>query len=351
MRYLALALVLALLVAQLAQAELPRHTPGFPEVGSWQWLEEILRDPRLLEALRVLAGAELSYRELLEVLLPKEALPTDVANELDSSISKELSDLVAKLGDPKLEALIEDIKGGEVSREELVKVLEYLDHLRSSGALNLSNYIALLVGLVDTLRESGFEIPQELLSRLGTALAELVSTARPGGDRQLAEVPTNPEPSLLRPDPGAFVLGVQLPAISLPGLPLGYLLVAIVAVATIALALYLVAPKLPRPVFLRPRLSTLHTGASGTQELDVVELYWKAVELVSRAMGIPREDHVTHREYLARFTALATEPLLSSFSALTQAYELYRYGWVRSEAVVGVARTAYERVVESLGRL
>jgi hypothetical protein len=75
LRYPVLALIVALLVAQVARAELPRHTPGFPEVTDWQWLESVLRDPRLLEALGALSGSELGYRELLESLIRRGPYP------------------------------------------------------------------------------------------------------------------------------------------------------------------------------------------------------------------------------------------------------------------------------------
>lgn len=351
MRYLTVALVLALLVAQVAQAELPRHTPGFPDVGSWQWLEEVLRDPKLLEALRALGGAELSYRELLESLIPREALPVDEAGGLSTPLGKDLEDLVAELGDPKLKALVEGIESGEMSQEELARVLEHLESLRASGALDLSSYVAFLVGLADTLRERNLEVPPELLSRLGTALADLLNILQLGRAPQLAGAPTNPEPSLPRPEFRAPAVGLQLPTLSVPWLPLDYVLVALAAIAAVALALRAGTPRLPKLGLSRVRPSTAPTGAEEVGEPDAVRLYWRAVELVSKATGIPREDHVTHREYLARLKALAIEPLLSSFSALTQAYELYRYGGVRSESVVEVARRAYTRVVESLGRL
>jgi len=351
LKYLTVALALALLVAQVAQAELPRHTPGFPDVGSWQWLEEILRNPKLLEALRALTGAELSYRELLESLISREVLSVDGAGELSTPLGKDLEDLVAELGDPKLKALVEGIESGGVSQEELARVLDYLDRLRASGALDLSRYVALLVGLADTLRESGLEVPPELLSRLGTALAELLNILQLGRAPRLAEAPANPEPSLPRPEFRAPALELQLPALSVPWLPLGYALVALVAIAAVALALRAGAPRLPKLGWPRVRPSTAPTGAEEVGEPDAVKLYWRAVELVSKATDIPREDHVTHREYLARLSALAAEPLLDSFSELTRAYELYRYGGVRGADVVELARAAYTKVVESLGRL
>jgi len=351
LKYLTVALALALLAAQIAQAELPRHTPGFPDVGSWQWLEEILRDPKLLEALRALAGAELSYRELLESFISRGSLPVDGVEGLSTPLGKDLEDIVAELGDPKLRALVEGIESGRVSQEELARALEHLDRLRASGALNLSSYVALLVGLADTLRERGLEVPQELLSRLGTALVELLNILQLGRAPRLAGAPTNPEPSLPRPEFRAPALELQLPALSVPWLPLDYALVALVAIAAVALALRVGAPRLPKLGWPRVRPSAAPTGAEEAGELDVVKLYWRAVELVSKATGTPREDHVTHREYLAKLSELVAEPLLDGFSELTRAYELYRYGGVRGSDVVELARAAYTRVVESLGRL
>jgi len=346
LRYLALALALALLVTQVARAELPRHTPGFPDVGSWWWLEEVLRDPRLLEALRALAGAELSYKELVESLVSSGAIPADAAGVPSGPLGKDLEELVAELGDPKLKALVEGVKSGELGREELAEALEYLDSLRSSGLLNLSSYVALLAGLADALGEGGLEVPSELLSRLDTALSELLSTLRLDTTRRLAEAPANPELSLPRPEFRAPALGLKLPALSVPWLPLGYVLTALLATAALALALRAGTPRLG---WLRARPSAAPRGAAGAGELGVVELYWRAVELVSKATGTPRGDHVTHREYLAKLAASVNEPLLSSFTELTRAYELYRFGGVRGADVVEMARTAYGRVVESLG--
>jgi len=351
LKYLTVALALALLVAQVAQAELPRHTPGFPDVGSWQWLEEILRDPKLLEALRALAGAELSYRELLESLISGGTLPVDGAGGPGTSLGKDLEDLVAELGDPKLKALVEGIESGGVSQEELAGALEYLESLRTSGALDLSSYVALLVGLADALRESDLEVPPELLSRLGTAFAELRAILQLGRAPRLAEAPANPEPSLPRPELRAPALELKLPALSVPWLPLNYVLVALAAIATVALALRIGAPRLPKLGWPRARPSTAPKGSEEEGEPDAVKLYWRAVELVSKATGTPREEHVTHREYLAKLSTLVAEPLLDSFSELTRAYELYRYGGVRSAVVMELARVAYARVVESLGRL
>lgn len=350
MRYPVLALMVALLVARVARAELPRHTPGFPEVTDWQWLESVLRDPRLLEALRALSGSELGYRELLESLIRRGALPPGVAGELAGSLNRSLGDLVAELGDPRLRALVEAVEGAGVSREELVAALEYLDRLRSSGALDLPRYVALLVGLADALREEGFEVPPELLGRLGRALAELLSPLQLSRV-QLVGGSANPEPSLPRPELRIATLGLRLPELSVPWLPLGYLLVALAATAAVVLVLRAVVPRLPRLGWLRAKPTTPPAEVTEVGELGVVELYWRAVELVSRATGTPCEDYTTHREYLARLARLIGEPLLGSFSALTQAYELYRYGGVRGEAVVGLARTAYRRVVESLGKL
>jgi hypothetical protein len=350
LRYPVLALIVVLLVAQVARAELPRHTPGFPDVTDWQWLESVLKDPRLLEALRALTGSELGYRELLESLIHRETLPPGVAGELTGSLNRSLDDLVVELGDPRLRALVEAVEGAGVNREDLVTALEYLDRLRSSGVLDLPRYVALLVGLADALRERGFEVPPELLGRLGKVLTELLSPLQLSRV-QLVGGSANPEPSLPRPEFRVATLGLQLPALSVPWLPLGYLIIALVATAAVVLVLRTVVPRLPRLGWLRTKLTTSPAEVTEVGELGVVELYWRAVELISRATNTPYEDHTTHREYLARLARLVGEPLLGSFSALTQTYELYRYGGVRDEAVVGLARTAYRRVVESLGKL
>ena len=347
---LLLAVALSLLFTALAYSALsaqyiPRHTPGFPQVIN----ESVLRD--ILES--ILSNSTM-YRQLQQVLSTVNA--TSLTGTYLGNESAAKPNLIENPSQPSYPAIPELMSGNLSSilqtlaqyrgssagfLELLEKLAQYLQH---RGGVSSTTYIDILNAVRSSAyRVGGAELYIKALKYLlnyvpsNVELPPLPNTSMPviASSSSGASLPS--PPPLSAPSPASLTM---LSKVFIP---------AVCAIA-IAVALYLIARS---GALTRLRLVIASRAAPKTvaQELarmrsEIVELYWRAVNAVSRATGMRIGKTETHREYLERVRKLLSSSS-QAFEELTMVYEIHRFGHVISSSLVERARRAFDRLVRS----
>ncbi len=328
-----------------------RHTPGFPESLSPEWLAELLKS----------LGGE-SLADLLDVLMGKT--------------NTTLDDLVSRIEREDLRGLVEraqrDLESGSLTRRDVANYIgiiakELEEKLRSGANITeLEDYLLALKalegiaseagyrGLASTARDMYMSALAEYAERLRSSMQGLsppellkpLSEAQPLGlpGLQLPEMP----PLLPFPHVGA-------PSIGLPGEPLSIADVVLLSLAVGAVAVVLAKwrsgiARLVREAYSRSlRAVRSIVGLKPSSGLPglagPIGLYWKAVDYVSKKTAISKAPSTTHREYLALVGERLSTGEARAFRELTQVYEAYRFAGSTDPGLVDRAERAYAELV------
>jgi len=349
LRYVPL-LLLILLTSPVTYAELPRHTPNFPEgidLGPLQTALESL----LADLAANLSNKVVDYQDILNELVNRGVLNPEEAGELSKIASIPPSELAGPNIPPEV---VKSLTSGNLSLEELEDLAKLLVELRRSGVLDPYSFLALSRLLLGVAKSMGVALPKNFSTEVLRTISEVVNTL--GTQRQKPQLPAGGEPWA---PPSLPKLSAQLPSIPSIGVvtispdSLVTFLAVLASLAILTAVVFVVRTERIRST-LRSLLPKLPRGPGGVPGNDVISIYWSSVRIVERVAKTPRAEYVTHREYLR--DVISREPgvrdvenFIASFKELTELYELRRFGFVAEDKVVGRVRDAYIRLVRSIG--
>lgn len=340
-------LLLTLVIAPFTSSDsFIRHTPGFPDY-SLSSLEELL---------------SIIEQELRTALEPGPLSNGEIVLEA----------LVSEVQDPSMRELLgealQSYKQGGLSREDLQKYLDRLQELQqksSSASINMTEdyvrameffrLISEMSGYTDVAQEADKALLDALLSRLPETFQRTESSLIFG--ERVDTSWWNPRIGRLEPPPNPLLSSrfpsIQLPAISPPSintssiLPVAGLIIAILITSCLLKAW----KRAFHSIFSRMSWITERTPifrAQGLEELQVVALYWRAVNFISRRYGAAITPVTTHREYLIQVENKLEQSRFESFSRLTGIYEVARFGGVRNSLLESQAHEEYNKVVSGI---
>jgi len=362
LRYALLLLVL-LLACPVAHAELPRHTPNFPESSDLGSLQIALKD-QLADLVAALSGTAMNYQDLLSELVNQGVVSPEEANELSRIASRPLSEVINASGSNVPPEVVKLLSSGKLSPEELSSVAELLVGLKKSGALDPYSFLALSRLVLDAAKSLGTTVPSEFSTELIRTISEVLDNLRshrqelqagvsvgerPGGQPGLPGVASLPKLSALPPSFPSMSIAVVLSSGNLVAL------LTVLALLVALTAVVLIARSERARSIIRSLLPSRLVGLrGGLSEGDVVSIYWSSVRLLERATRVLKADYVTHREYLGDVISRDLrvrdrEELVESFRELTELYEACRFGFGAGDRAVERARNAYAKLVRSVG--
>lgn len=346
------AVVAALLtvVPYIYSQEAVRHTPNFPYMYGIS-IDEILKNMTILSILNQLANRSIDYREAVEALQKSGVVDYETVDRLIAVYNTTGEDVLNRVGDPQLNELIEELREGNLGIEELRDILNYMDYLYATGALDLLNYIALLNMVSNLYSERGLEIPADVTDRVYYTLTTLLTRPYP-----FLEIPQHID-RLPEAETSTSLLPLAVPkTFSLPSIGTSIPLEALVALAvTTCMVLAIVFRDVVATIFNRirrgidRRILLTRLGSSAGKNLDPVAIYWSATRIVERTSKIRRGECTTHREYLNMLDRVRDLPLYSLFARITQLYELYRFGFRKGSDIVDEANRVFNNMVEMYG--
>ena len=354
----------------------PRHTPGFPDiegidVESWKRLTNLLEMLESFDTLgQVQEDPELrwSIAENVEMLSRVGVLDREEATVIRKIVADQasLSELIDMVKDARVRALLTRLinyydEYGYVPYDYLMFVANVIKSMH--GKLDPEDYLLALevlkrfANMVEA-RELATSLDREAFKALRDVLADSYSQRLPLSIPQIPNMVSSiniPQLGISVSEPGTSlnIPVITFPKLALSSIPLPLLLLLLLFIA-IPIALYIAMPKISSTI--RKVLRSLRTFSTLRREdltiaskrvSRVVELYWRAVERVSRVTGIAKSDVVTHREYLK-----AVKDRLGSsytyFEEITRGYEAVRFGDVDEDEVIERVERSYRELVHSL---
>lgn len=353
-----------------------RHTPGFPDIESadtesLSYLLDLLKRLENLGSLnQVQESSELrsSIEESVERLSRAGVLKREEVAVIRKILTNRtsLNELINTIRDARVRYLLTRLadhynRYGYVPYEYLKAVISAIKSLHDELdpedyllALEVLKRIANVIGA----RETATALDREALKALRDILASNHNQKLPPRIPQILNMAPNISIPQFETPLSELGLSFNIPTVTFPELalssiPLPLLLLLLLSIA-IPIALYIAMPKiLPamKRVLRSLRTSlTLHRGGltiASERMSRVVELYWYAVERVSRVTGVVKRDVETHREYLK-----AVKERLGSlhmhFEEVTQGYEVVRFGGVDESKVIERVERSYRELVHSL---
>ena len=277
-----------------------------------------------------------------------------------------LNELIDTIKDARVRALLTRLanyynRHGYVPYEYLMSIINTIRSLH--GELDPEDYLLALevlkrfANMVEA-HETATALDREALKALKDILASNYNQKLPPKIPQLPNMVPNINIPQLKTPLSELSLSFNIPTVTFPELalssiPLPLLLLLLLSI-TIPIALYIAMPKISSAMkrtlrSLRASL-TLHRRSlivASKRMSRVVELYWYAVERVSRATGIVKRDVETHREYL-KAVKERLGSLYTHFEEVTQGYEVVRFGGVDENEVIERVERSYRELVHSL---
>lgn len=304
----------------------------------------------LSEARYLYSSGAISYEDYIRTL--------KIVRWLFNSMEQaKLQQLINSVSDPELrkylESLIDMYRRGEITRIELVnKLLQYMNaHQLESGDYSVVNSIYEVLTRYGEYIKS---IDAEWLSRVGDLLDRVAQTAypfyRPGpvlsvapmGEavaQSISGAPSVSPPSIALPSP-VYIGAEGLAAVLI-----------LIATAVAAILLVRVLGKRLKGAILLPRrakLKGMPMASSETSLHRILEIYWRSVEIVERAIKVCKGGSETHREFLSRVRESLGEAA-GAFGEITRVYEVYRFGGVESPELARSAEERFSYLVKVLG--
>ena len=357
----------------------PRHTPGFPDIVEGVETEDLKYLPdllRRLESLDTLSQVQnrpelaSSIEESVEMLSRAGVLSREEATAIKKVLNNRTSlyELIDTIKDDRARTLLNRLANyydryGYVPYEYLESIANAIKSLHDE--LDPEDYLLSLEAMkrlanMANAQELARALDREAMKALRDILADSYRQRTPPGITQTPHIVPRVnipqlESSKSEPAPSPNIPAVTFPELALGSLPLPLLLLLPLCIA-IPVVLYIAIPKISPAMKkaltgLRTSLTlTLHRGgltAASKKMPGVVELYWYAVERVSRVTGIVKRDVETHREYL-KAVKERLGSLYTHFEEVTQGYEVVRFGGVDESEVIERVERSYRELVHSL---
>ena len=320
---------------------IPRHTPGFPTIIN----ESIVRD-----ILRSLFSNTTLLRELQTVLssvnttslLNTSSSTTSARPNLVENVTRPSYPPITGLAGGNLSSMLRALESYRGSSRGFLELLKKVaQYLQRGGGASPSTYI----NVINAIRSAAYRVGGTKLYI--DALKYLLSHAP--SNMSFFTLPNTSIPIVASSVAGSSAPQPVAPQLSTPTLSsfTRLLLPIAIAIAAAILAYVLARTGLLSRVrmVLASRVAPSFVAMGlGRIRSEIVELYWRAVNAVSRSTGVDIAPNETHREYLARVKRLLGSAA-SAFEELTLVYEVHRFGHVVSSELVERARRAFERVV------
>lgn len=272
---------------------------------------------------------------------------TDLTQLLQSLSKDNLNDIVDML------RALQNVKDPNQAKQMYQNILSTINDRYKSGKMSLADYIAALKALqligssknIDMTNLNG-ELRAAELEYLKNMMSLLSSTnlKPPSGEGVLSFnkssiVPLSNLVSQPLLDSSKLPSGLTLPS----GLQVSdVLIILIVSIAIVLILVWKWEAIFSNVMRIITHNRTMSTSADLEKYGESVKLYWNAVNVLSKK--IPINSYDTHREYAFKVSQNLYN-VGNDFNKIAMAYELERFGGIKSNELIDDARRAFKNIL------